>query len=46
MLITFKDYMDDFGLNREGAERKLGKEDIFLKDLNPIAPEYNKQIYS
>ena len=39
---TFKDYMDDFGLNREGAERKLGKEGIFLKDLNPIAPEYNK----
>ena len=39
---TFKDYMDDFGLNREGAERKLGKEGIFLKDLNPIAAEYNK----
>ena len=39
---TFKDYMDDFGLNREGAEKKLGKEGIFLKDLNPIAPEYNK----
>ena len=39
---TFKDYMEDFGLSREGAERKLGKEGIFLKDLNPIAPEYNK----
>ena len=39
---TFKDYMDDFGLNREGAEKRLGKEGIFLKDLNPIAPEYNK----
>ena len=36
---TFKDYMEDFGLSREGAERKLGKEGIFLKDLNPIAPE-------
>ena len=39
---TFKDYMEDFGLSREGAERKLGKEGIFLKDLNPISPEYNK----
>ena len=39
---TFKDYMDDFGLNREGAEKKLKSENIFLKDLNPIAPEYNK----
>lgn len=39
---TFKDYMDDFGLNREGAERKLKSENVFLKDLNPIAPEYKK----
>ena len=39
---TFKDYMDDFGLNRKGAERKLKSENIFLKDLNPIAPEYKK----
>ena len=39
---TFKDYMDDFGLNREGAEKKLKSENIFLRDLNPIAPEYNK----
>ena len=36
---TFKDYMDDFGLNREGAEKKLKSENIFLRDLNPIAPE-------
>ena len=39
---TFKDYMEDFGLNREGAEKKLKSENIFLRDLNPIAPEYNK----
>ena len=39
---TFKDYMEDFGLSRKGAEKKLKTEDIFLKDLNPIAPEYNK----
>ena len=36
---TFKDYMDDFGLNRKGAEKKLKSENIFLRDLNPIAPE-------
>jgi len=39
---TFKDYMEDFGLSREGAEKKLKSENIFLRDLNPIAPEYNK----
>ena len=28
---TFKDYMDDFGLNREGAEKNSKSENIFLK---------------
>ena len=36
---TFEDYMKDFDLSRQGAERDLAANNIFLTDLKPIVPE-------
>ena len=36
---TFEDYMKDFDLSRQGAIRDLEAQDIYLTDLQPIAPK-------
>ncbi len=36
---TFDDYMKDRDLSREGTIRDLAAQDIFLTDLEPIAPK-------
>ena len=37
--LTFEDYMKEFDLSRKGAERDLEAKNIFLTDLEPIAPK-------
>ena len=36
---TFEDYMKDFDFSRQGAIRDLEAQDIYLTDLQPIAPK-------
>ena len=36
---TFEDYMKDFDLSRQGAIRDLETKNVFLTDLEPIAPK-------
>ena len=41
---TFKDYMEDMGLTKTGAERDLAGAGIFLNELEPITPEVKPSV--